>query len=112
MSVYGLDLRRKIVAALEQGHPVASVARRFDVDQKTVRAYRRRAAAGDLAPGTPGPKQPTKLTDADLRLMREHVAANPGVTLRELRGMLSVHVAESTVCRALKRLNLSFKKSR
>ena len=112
MSVYGMDLRRKIVTALEQGHPVASVARRFEVDQKTVRSYRRRAAEDRLAPDRCGPKHPTKLTDADLQTLRDQVAANPGVTLRELRGKLRVPVAESTVCRTLKKLGLSFKKSR
>jgi len=53
-----------------------------------------------------------KLTDADLQLMREQVAANPGITLMQLREMLSVEVVESTVCRALQKMGLSFKKSR
>ena len=39
MGVYGMDFRRKVLAALEQGHPVSSVADRFDIDQKTVRSY-------------------------------------------------------------------------
>jgi len=112
MSVYGMDLRRKIIAALAQGHPVSSVARRFEVDEKTVRSYRRRAAADRLAPDPTGPKSPTKLTPADEQCLREQIAANPGITLRELQGMLSVHVAESTICRALQRMGLSFKKSR
>ncbi len=112
MGVYGMDLRRKIVAALERGESVASVAQRFEVDQKTVRSYRRRAAANCLAPQRSGPKRHTKLTDADLQLMREQVAANPGITLRELQGMLSANVAASTVCRALQKMGLSFKKSR
>ena len=112
MSVYGMDLRRKVVAALDQGHSVASVARRFEIDEKTVRSYRRRAAEQRLEPDRGGPKGPTKLTDADLSTLRALVRADPGITLRELQGRLSVRVAESTVCRALKRLDLSFKKSR
>lgn len=112
MSVYGMDLRRKIVASLEQGHTVASVARRFEVDEKTVRSYRRRAAQGQLEPQRSGPKSPTKLTDQDLRTLRAIVWVDPGITLRELQGRLSVQVAESTVCRALQRLGLSLKKSR
>ena len=112
MSVYGMDLRRKVVAALEQGHSVASVARRFDVDEKTVRSYRRRAAQDRLLPDRSGPKGPVKLTNADLRTLACEVAKHPGVTLRQLQGKLSVPVAESTVCRTLKRLGLSFKKSR
>lgn len=112
MSVYGMDLRRKVVAALGQGHSVASVARRFDVDEKTVRSYRRRAAQDRLAPDRSGPKGSVKLTDQDLRTLEREVAKDPGVTLRQLQGKLSVRVAESTVCRTLKRLGLSLKKSR
>ena len=62
-------------------------------------------------PGKPGPKGHIKLTDADLRILRHEVAKNPGVTLRELQGKLSVKVAESTVCRTLQKLGLTFKKS-
>ena len=112
MGVYGLDLRRKIVAALGRGETVASVARRFEVDQKTVRSYRRRAAEQRLAPERSGPKRHTKLTDDDLATLRREVSARPDVTLRELQGKLSVHVAESTIHRALGKMGLSFKKSR
>ena len=112
MSVYDLDLRRKVIAVLEQGESVSDVARRFDLDPKTVRSYRRRAASGRLEADKTGPQKPTKLTESDLQLMRQQVAANPGITLLELRDMLSVRVAESTVHRALKKMNISFKKSR
>ena len=108
MSVYGMDLRRKVVAALELGHSVASVARRFEIDEKTVRSYRRRAAERSLEPDRGGPRRPTKLTDADLATLRALVAADPGITLRELQGKLSVKVAESAVCRAFKRLDFFF----
>ena len=112
MSVYGMTLRRRIVAALDSGQSVAATARRFSIDPKTVRSYRRRAAQGRLAPDPSGPRNPIKLTAQDLRMLREQVAAEPGVRLRELRGKLSVDVAESTVCRTLKKLGLSLKKSR
>ncbi|MEM6553245.1 MAG: helix-turn-helix domain-containing protein [Planctomycetota bacterium] len=112
MSVYGMDLRRKIVAALGRGETVASVARRFEVDQKTVRSYRRRAAQGRLEPERGGHRGPTKLTEADLVTLGEALAGEPGLTLRELREKLSVPVALSTVSRTLQRLELTLKKSR
>ena len=112
MSVYGMSLRLKIVSALNKGETVASVTRRFDVDQKTVRSYRRRHAAGRLEPDHGGVRGHTKLTDDDLQLMCEQVAAHPDITLAELRDQLSVPVALSTVHRALKSMGLSFKKSR
>ena len=109
---YSMDLRERVLAAVESGQTVASVARRFEVQECTVRIWRHRAASGKLAADKPGTSRPKKLTDADLQLMREQVAANPGITLLELRDMLSVHVAESTVSRALKKMNISFKKNR
>lgn len=109
---YSMDLRERVVASMHAGQAIAVVARRYGVQRSTVRDWRDRAACNTLAPGTPGPKSPTKLTAADEQLMREQIAAHPGITLRELQGMLSVRVAESTICRALKRMGLSFKKSR
>ena len=110
MSVYGMDLRRKIMAALGRGEAVASVARRLEVDQKTVRSYRRRAAEGTLEPRPAGRCGPVKLTAADLQTLRDELAAEPGLTLGQLRRKLSVEMAESTVCRAFQKLGLTLKK--
>ena len=38
--------------------------------------------------------------------MQEAVAAKPGITAKQLMGLQSVAVVESTVCRALKRRGL------
>ncbi len=109
---YSMDLRERVVAAVQDGEAVASVARRFCVARPTVRDWRERACRHALTPGVPGPKGPTKLTPADDRVMREQVAARPGVTAMELIPLLGVTVVESTVCRRLKKLNLSLKKNR
>lgn len=108
-----VQTRQKMLEALERGESVASVARRFEVTQQGLHKLRRTVQQrGTLEPAKPGPKGHVKLTEADLQLMREQVAANPGITLMQLRAMLSVEVAESTVCRALQKMGLSFKKSR
>jgi transposase len=107
---YSMDLRERVVAAGDD--TIAAAARRFSVSRPTVRDWRDRAQRGALSPGVPGPKGPTKLTEADDELMRQHVSARPGITAKELMSMLSVSVAESTVCRRLKKLGLSLKKSR
>ena len=109
---HSMDIRRRVVAALERGESVASVARRLEIGERTGYEYRARHASGELEPDKTGPKGHVKLTEADLQLMRDQIAANPGVTLLQLRDMLSVHVAESTVCRALQKMGLSYKKSR
>lgn len=109
---YSMDLRERVVAAVQSGEALAVVARRYKISRATVRDWRGRAQAGTLAPGKPGPKEPIKLTEADDAVMREQVAARPGVTANELRPLLSVVVVESTVCRRLKKLDLHLKKSR
>ena len=108
-----LQTRRKMLAAIERGESIASVARRFEVTQQGLHQIRRKTRQrGTLEPAKTGPKGHVKLTDADVQLMRQQIQINPGITLIQLRDMLSVPVAESTVCRALKKMNLSLKKSR
>jgi len=107
-----MELRRKVLVAVDRGESQASVARRFEINDRTVRRLiRRRQQTGDVHPDKTGPKGPMKLTKADERLMRQRVAAQPGITAKQLMPLLSVKVVESTVCRALKRLGLSLKKS-
>jgi len=109
---YSMDLRERVVAAVGDGEAIAVVARRFSVARPTVRDWRDRARRDALMPGVPGPKKPTKLTPADDQVMRDAVAARPGITAMELLPMLSVKVVESTICRRLKKLGLTLKKSR
>lgn len=109
---YSMDLRQRVVAAINNGESIAAVARRFDVSRPAVRDWTSRAQRGELTPGVPGPKGSTKLTLADDDLMRQQVAQRPGITAKELIPKLSVAVVESTVCRRLKKLGLSLKKSR
>jgi len=109
---YSMDLRLRVVAALRRGESVTAVARQFSVSRPAARDWRDRAREGRLEPGKPGPTQPRVLTAADDRMMRQQVAAHPGITAKQLLAMLSVSVVESTVCRRLKQLGLRLKKSR
>ncbi len=109
---YSMDLRTRVVAAIEASDSVSSVMRRFDVSRPTVRDWYDRAQRGALKPSKTGPKGPIKLTAADEQLMRDMIAKEPGITAMQLIPLLSVQVVESTVCRAMKRLGLVLKKSR
>ena len=109
---YSMDLRERVVSAVDDGESVAAVARRFVISWPTVRDWRDRAARGELEPRKQGPKGPRKLTGKDDMVMRQLIAVKPGITVKELMPQLSVVVVESTVCRRLKRLGLSLKKSR
>ena len=108
---YSMDLRLKILAALDSGDSVAATARRFGVSEDTARAHRRRRdTLGSPAPFKTGPQKPIKITPSDDTKMLALIKANPGVTLNAIRAQLHVKVVESTVCRRLKKLSMSFKK--
>lgn len=110
---YSVDFRMKVLAACDRGESEASVAQRFDIGERTVRRFKKlRREAGSVAPAKTGPKSPIKLTPQDDQLMIEQIAKRPGITLRELRELISEPVAESTICRRLKKLEMTLKKSR
>jgi transposase len=111
MRAYSLDFRCKVVAAVDRGQSISHVARRFAISAKTVGRWLRRRDAGRLAADRSGPKGPVKLGAADDAVLRSALKTQPGLTLRQLRPMLSVPVVESTICRRLRKLGLSFKKS-
>ena len=93
---YSMDLRQRVVvAAAGSGEPIASVAKRFCVARPTVRDWLVRHRRGELSPGVPGPKGPVKLTAADEQILRETVAAQPGITAKQLMPLLSVRVVGS-----------------
>lgn len=109
---YSMDLRERVVEAVEAGEKIGTVARRFSVAWHTVKDWLNRARHGQLEPEKPGPKGPIKLTEPDDEVMQQQVKANPGITAIELIPLLSVEVEECTVCRRLKKLGLSLKRSR
>jgi transposase len=110
---YSKDFRLQVLWAVDRGESQAAVAARLGIGSRTVRRYvERRNRTGDVSAGKTGPKEPIKLTREDDALMCEHVRQRPGVTGRELAGMLGDKVVISTVCRRLIVLGLSLKKSR
>lgn len=109
---YSMDLRERVVAAAESGQTYTVIAQQFSITRPTVRDWVRRQQHGRLEPGTPGPTGPRKLTAMDEQTLRDAVAAQPGITAKQLMPMLSVRVVESTVCRTLRRMGLSLKRSR
>lgn len=107
-----VQVRRKVLAALDRGESAASIAQRFEIGERSVYRLQQRAREGQpVEPQVTGPRGPTKLTPADQRLLREAVETNRGVTARQMVPRLSVEVAESTICRAWKKMGLSLKKS-
>lgn len=115
MRPFSPDLRHRIIAALDAGQPTSVVAERFAVAPRTVRRYRQRLREHGTLDPTPHPGRHRKIRGADEALLREQVLAAPDATLREHRlqwhARTGVWVSESTLCRALQRMQLTVKKS-
>jgi transposase len=109
---YSMDLRKRVVAAVEAGGSLAEVSRRFDVSRPAVRDWCARAKQGRLEANRPGPTKPRKFTPDDDQFLLQQVRLRPGITARELVGLLHNKVSLWSVCRRLSELGLSLKKSR
>lgn len=82
MKAYSVDLREKVVAAVERGIPQPVIAATFGVSTATITRWVRHARTGSLAP-RPIPGRPAKLGPAlDTGLLAQ-VQAAPDATLAE-----------------------------
>jgi transposase len=111
-----LDLRMRIVRAVEQGSSIRAAARRFAVSPSAaIKLMQRLRATGSAAPARYGGYRRPILEPyaADLQGL---AAAVPDATLAELQVALAQHfgirVALSTLHNALRRIGLRHKKSR
>jgi len=115
MKAYSLDLRQKIMQALERGQRPSQVATAFGVGVSTVKRYRQQVRqTGSLAP-TPIPGDTPSITPDQHPLLRAQVARQPDATLAEhcatWAAEQGVTVSRSTMCRMLAKLGLPLKKS-
>jgi transposase len=109
-----MDLRERIVRAVEAGTPQSVVARTFGVGRATVERYvRRRREAGSLGP-SPIPGRPPAIGEAGAEALHAQVAAAPDATLAEhcatRERERGARVSAATMHRALARLGLTRKK--
>lgn len=109
-AAYSQDLRDRVLAACDRGMATRDVAEVFQVSRAWVRRVKqRRREHGETGPRKMGGPGPVKI---DRTRLAELVAERPDATLKELRDALGIDCAQSSICAALKRMNLSFKKRR
>jgi len=117
MAAYSLDLRERIVEAVErQVGSKRKIAALFGVHESFIyKLLRQKRERGDIAPLPHGGGAQAKLSEEQRQGLPALIAAMPDATLAELRGQLKkttrVAVSLSTVCRGLQALGLSRKKS-
>lgn len=116
MKPYSLDFRQRVVALVEAGKARAEVAELFGIGLATLKRWLVLAkTSGELRP-TPPPGQIARIRPEHHAELRELVALHPDATLAEYAELWnhthSPTVSKWTLGRALRRLNLSRKKSR
>jgi len=108
-----LDLRQRIVAAVEGGLSRRAAAKRFAVSEScAVKLIQRWTRTGNVAPATPSRRKPYALARHE-KLVRDLMAAQPDMTLDELHATLAavgIAVGRTSVHRYLEALDLTFKK--
>jgi transposase len=114
MRAYSVDLREKIVAAVEQGMSKAQAARTFSVGATSVKRYVKLKEQGrPLTPGKASGNK-AKLDESALKLLEEDLHARSAATYESradlLYEMLGVKVSRATICRTLRRLGYTRKK--
>jgi len=118
MAAYSLDLRKRIVDAIERGVGTRSaIARLFGVHESFVyKLLRQKRQRGDIAPLPHGGGAEAKLNEDQLMVLTDLVAEFPDATLDELRQQLKkrvrVEVSVPTIWRACEALGLPRKKKR
>ncbi len=110
-----MDLRQRIVRAVEGGSSMREAARRFEVSASAaIKLMQRVRETGSAAPAQVGGHRPPALAGHEDELVRI-VEATPDITLAELQALLQRRLglspALSTLHRTLHSLGLRHKKS-
>ena len=117
MRAYSLDLRQRVLAALERGMSRADAVTTFAVSHSTIKRWVARQRAGlSLLPGH-SPGRSLALGDVELSSLQTRLEAAPDATLdAHLDWWNTQHpdhtISRATLDRAITRLGWSRKKSR
>ena len=107
MSAYSVDLRRRIVSAVESGMSKAQAARTFSVSLSSVKRFVEKAERGGPLAPKKHPGSPPKLDEKARKLLEEDLRERPYLTLRDrcgyIEAMTGLSVSRSTMCRAIAR---------
>ena len=110
MRSYSVDLRTRVLEDCDQGGSTHEVALKYRVSESWVRRLKqRRRENGEVAPRRSGNKHPPRWL-AHAEQIQQLVDEQPDATLRELAERLGIKISPQTLARALRALQLTFKK--
>jgi transposase len=110
MKAYSMDLRERVFADCDAGMEVRQVAVKYRVSESWIRRLKqRRRESGEVAPRRAGHSAEPKWL-AHRERLETLVREQPDITLPELRERLGIDISVQTLSRALRALQLTFKK--
>jgi len=110
MEAYSMDLRERVLADCDAGLGTKATAKKYQVSPAWVRRLKQhRRERGDIIPRNGGGSRGRKI---DRERLAQLVKEQPDATLVELRDRLGVSVTPWAICKALRELELTYKKSR
>jgi transposase len=117
MTAYSIDLRERVLAALERGMPRSEVVSTFQVSLASLKRWQAaRRESGDIRPRPPSGGPARRITPAQDDELRAQVAAFADATIpwhtERWNAAHASSLSHWTVGRAMRRLGLSRKKSR
>lgn len=108
--MYSAEFRQQVLGACDAGEGTRAVALRFQCSESWVRRVKQeRRESGKTAPLTT--RRRTPKWEVHREDMQRIIAERPDITLRELQEELNTKLSRSTLCLALRKLKLTFKKS-
>ena len=115
MQAYSVDLRRRIVSALQEaGATIDAVAQRFAVSAASVKRYKRQFHQSGTLSAKPWPGRVPKIAPEQQERLKELVASRSDWTLQMLcqawKDETTVEVSISVMARTLARLKITYKK--
>ena len=114
MSGYSVDLRQRIVSAVEEGISKAQAARTFSVSLSSVKRHVEKAGRRESLAPKKRPGSAPKLDEKARKLLEDDLKERPFVSLQErcdyIEVMTGISVSRSTMCRAIARIAPTRKK--
>ena len=113
MVAYSIDLRERVLAAVDEGAETQEqIARRFHVSARWIRKLiARRTASGSIAPMPNGGGRKLLIQGEAAEALRAAIADRPDATLQELREVIGFRGCLMTIWRTIQRLEITRKKS-
>lgn len=114
MSGYSIDLRERVIRAVENGKTQAWIAETFQISVSSIKRYvSRLGQTGSVAPTVQGREQPL-IKDEQATAIQAMVDVHPDATVAaycdEWEKRTGQRVSASTMCRALQRFDRPRKK--